>query len=257
VAHTGCEGAQWIGDTLHYAAHHDGFAFKWTANTGLMVWRKDSPEATSFRPDGNGGFYVVEQTTRQLARWNAKGERVEVLADRFEGKLLNRTNDCVVHPDGSVWFTDPDWLFSKRPQEKKELSGQFVFRWDPKTRSLTKAADGFDKPNGIAFSPDTKQLFITDSGTEHVYCFAVRGDGSLSDRQVFASFAEKGLDGLAFDRAGRLWCCTKDGIRIVDRIGKVIGLLKTPNKPTSIAFGTEGRVCVTTRDGCYISQVVE
>ena len=94
--HAGCEGAQWVGDTLHYAAHHDGFAFKWSESTGLVVWRKDSPEATSFRPDGAGGFYVVEQTTRQLTRWNAQGERVEVLADVYEGRKLNRPNDCVV-----------------------------------------------------------------------------------------------------------------------------------------------------------------
>jgi hypothetical protein len=74
--YAGCEGAQWLGDTLHFAAHHDHFAFQWSAATGLKSWRKDSPEATSFRPDGAGGFYVVEQTTRQLTRWNAQGERV-------------------------------------------------------------------------------------------------------------------------------------------------------------------------------------
>ena len=70
-SHAGCEGAQWVDGTLHYAAHHDGFAFQWSEAAGLVIWRKDSPEATSFRPDGAGGFYVVEQTTRQLARWSA------------------------------------------------------------------------------------------------------------------------------------------------------------------------------------------
>ena len=177
--HAGCEGTQWVGDTLHYAAHHDGFAFKWSEATGLAVWRKDSPEATSFRPDGAGGFYVVEQTTRQLTRWNAQGEPVEVLADTFEGRKLNRPNDVIVKSDGTLWFTDPDWLFSKRPNDKKELPGQFVFRFDPKTKTLTKAAEGFDKPNGIAFSPDEKHLFISDSGTPNVFRFPVNADGTL------------------------------------------------------------------------------
>lgn len=252
--HAGCEGAQWIGETLHYAAHHDGFAFKWSESAGLVIWRKDSPEATSFRPDGAGGFYVVEQTTRQLARWNEKGERIEVLADAFEGKKLNRPNDCVVKSDGSVWFTDPDWLFDKRPEDKKELPGQFVFRFDAKTQTLTKAAEGFDKPNGIVFSPDEKHLFITDTGTANVFRFPVHGDGTLGPREVFATFAEKGLDGLAFDPQGQLWVCTKDGIRIVALDGKAVGMLKTPGKPTSIAFGPDGRVAVTTREACFIFQ---
>ena len=253
--HAGCEGAQWVGDTLHYAAHHDGFAFKWSEATGLVVWRKDSPEATSFRPDGAGGFYVVEQTTRQLTRWNAQGERVEVLADTFEGKKLNRPNDVIVKSDGTLWITDPDWLFSKRPNDKKELPGQFVFRFDPKTKTLTKAAAGFDKPNGIAFSPDEKHLFISDSGTPNVFRFPVNADATLGPREVFATFNEKGLDGLALSPQGQLWVCTKDGIRITALDGKALGLLKTLGKPTSIAFGPEGRLAVTTRDACYVTKL--
>lgn len=250
--YAGCEGAQWLGDTLHFAAHHDGFAFRWSETTGLMAWRKDSPEATSFRTDGKGGFFVVEQTTRLLARWNAKGEQVEVLADRFEGRRLNRPNDVVVKSDGTLWLTDPDFLFSKRPGDKKELPGQFVFRLDPKTKTLVKAAEGFDKPNGIVFSPDEKHLFITDSGTPNIFRFAVHSDGTLGPRETFATFAEKGLDGLAFDPQGRLWCCTRAGIRIIGGDGKALGLIKTPGKPTSIAFGPEGRLAVTMSDGCFV-----
>jgi gluconolactonase len=250
--HAGCEGAQWVEGTLHYAAHHDGYAFRWSETTGLMVWRKDSPEATSFRPDGSGGFYVVEQKTRMLARWNAKGEQVEVLADRFEGKRLNRPNDVVVKSDGTLWLTDPDFLFAKRPADKKDLPGQFVFRLDPENKTLTKAAEGFDKPNGIVFSPDEKHLFITDSGTSNIFRFAVHPDGTLGARETFATVPEKGLDGLAFDLQGRLWCCTRAGIRIIGGDGTVLGLIKTPGKPTSIAFGPEGRLAVTMSDGCFV-----
>lgn len=252
--YAGCEGAQWLGDKLFFAAHHDRLAFHWDEARGLTVWRDDSPEATSFRPDGAGGFYVVEQTTRQLTRWNAEGQRVEVLADEFEGKKFNRPNDVVVKSDGSLWLTDPDWLFAQRPQESKELPGQFVFRFDPKTKTLTKVTEGLDKPNGIVFSPDETNLYITDSGTQHVFRYPVNTDGSLGTREIIASFAEKGLDGLAFDPTGRLWVCTRRGIRMVSQDGRLLGLLSTPGKPTSIAFGPDGLLAVTTRDACWVTR---
>lgn len=251
--HAGCEGAQWKDGTLYYAAHHDGYAFRWSPQSGLRIWRRDSPEATSFRPDGAGGFYVVEQTTRQLARWNASGERVEVLADRFEGKRLNRPNDCVVKSDGTVWFTDPDFLFSKRPEDRKELSGQFVFCWDPRSGGLRRSGEGFNKPNGIVFSPDEKFLFIGDSGSSELFRMSVKSDGSLEARERVAFFVEKGLDGLGFDPMGRLWVCTARGITILAGDGQVLGCLKIPGQPTSLAFGAGGELCVTTRDACFIT----
>lgn len=256
--YAGCEGAQWIGDTLHFAAHHDHLAFKWDEKNGLQKWRTDSPEATSFRPDGNGGFYVVEQTHRRLTRWDAQGRMTEVLADKFEGKRLNRPNDVIVKPsDGTLWFTDPDFLFKQRPQDVKELTGQYVYRHDPKTKQLTAVVRDADLtlPNGIALSPDEKWLYVTDSGSVNLYRWPVNADGTLGTREMFATFAEKGLDGLAFDPAGRLWCCTRSGVRILSQEGKALGLLQTPGKPTSISFGTQGRLCVTTRDACYVSRI--
>ncbi|MDP3071948.1 MAG: SMP-30/gluconolactonase/LRE family protein [Opitutaceae bacterium] len=251
----GSEGAQWIGEKLYFAAHHDRFAFTWTAQAGLAVWRDDSPEATSFRPDGSGGFYVVEQTTRQLTRWNAKGERTAVLADTFEGKRLNRPNDCAVRSDGTVWFTDPDFLFAQRPDEKKELTEQNLYRYDPRTRRLTAAARGLSKPNGLAFSPDEKFLYVTDSAGADILRFAVNADGTLGPREVFATLKVKGLDGLAFDPAGRLWCAAFNGVHVIDHTGRDLGVIALPSKPTAIAFSPASShlVCVTTRDDAFVA----
>ena len=253
--YAGSEGAQWISDTLHFAAHHDRLAFKWTERGSLAVWRDDSPEATSFRPDGADGFYVVEQSTRQLARWNAKGERVEVLADKFEGKRLNRPNDCIVRSDGTVWFTDPDFLFAQRKNEVKELTEQNLYRYDPRTRSLTAATRGLDKPNGLAFSPDEKFLFVTDSAGSDLLRFAVAPDGTLGSREVFATLKVRGLDGLAFDPAGRLWCAALDGVHVFDAAGRDLGTIKLPSKPTAIAFAAAPSklVCITTRDAAFVA----
>jgi len=253
--YAGSEGAQWIGDTLHFAAHHDRLAFKWTERGGLAVWRDDSPEATSFRPDGAGGFYVAEQTTRQLTRWNAKGERIEVLADKFEGKRLNRPNDCIVRSDGTVWFSDPDWLFAQRKGEVKELAEQNIYRFAPDTRQLTAVARGFDKPNGLAFSADEKFLFVTDSGGFDILRFAVLPDGTLGPREILATLKVKGLDGLALDSAGRLWCAALDGVHVFDSAGRDLGRIRFPFRPTAIAFAPPPSklVCVTTREAAFVA----
>ena len=255
--YAGSEGAQWLGDTLHFAAHHDRFAFTWHPRTGLAVWRDDSPEATAFRPDGRGGFYVVEQTTRQLARWDATGRRVEVLADRFEGKRLNRPNDAVVAPDGAVWFTDPDFLFAQRPEDKKELTEQNIYRFDPRTRQLTAAIRGLAKPNGLVFSADLRHLYVTDSANSDISRFAVAADGTTGPREVFATLKVRGLDGLAFDPAGRLWCAALDGVHVFDTTGRDLGVIALPSKPTAIAFAAAPSklVCVTTRDAAFITSL--
>jgi gluconolactonase len=255
--YAGCEGPQWIGDTLHFAAHHDRLAFQWTEKAGIVVWRDESPEATSFRPDDRGGFYVVEQTTRRLTRWDASGKMTEVLADRFEGKRLNRPNDCIVRSDGTVWFSDPDWLFAQRKDEVKELSEQNLYRYDPRSRALTAVARGFDKPNGLAFSPDEKFLYVTDTGGNDVLRFAVTPEGGLGPRETFATLKVKGLDGLAFDPQGRLWCAALDGVHVFDAAGRDLGVIKLPFKPTAIALAgsPSKRVAITTREAVFIAKL--
>ena len=255
---SGSEGPQWItvdGEpTLIFAAHHDHFVFRWSPKNGLKVWRDDSPEATAFRPDGAGGYYVVEQTGRQVTRWNEEAECTEVLADRYEGKRLNRPNDLRVHPDGSLWFTDPDFLFRLRPDEVKELEGQYLFRLDPQSKELTAVVKDAEKPNGIAISEDGKSLFFTDSMSKHVYRAPILDDGSVGEREIFAASATFGLDGLTFDSQGRLWCAAKTSVEVYQSDGALLGSYAFPSKPTAIAFHPDGWICVTTRDAAYVAQ---
>jgi gluconolactonase len=257
--YAGCEGAQWFGEggepTLLFAAHHDHFAFKWQARAGLQVWSDTSPEATAFRPDGHGGFFVVEQTTRRVVRWNARAQLTEVLAERFEGKRLNRPNDVIVRRDGTLWFSDPDFLFKQRPDEVKELTTQNIFRLDPRTKSLRAVVTDLKLPNGLAFSPDESLLYFDDSAGDAIFRARITAEGACEPREEFARIPAKGLDGLACDSAGRLWCAAMDGVHVFDATGKDLGTLKLPFKPTAIAFfaGTEPQVCVTTREAAFVA----
>lgn len=262
--YAGCEGAQWIkgdqGPTLLFAAHHDFLVFSWNEKSGLQVWKKDSPEATAFRPDGSGGFYVVEQSHRNVTHWDRSGQRTAVLAERFEGKRLNRPNDLIVHRDGTLWFTDPDYLFRQRPTDLKELDGQYLYRLDPRSGELRAVVKDLKLPNGLAFSPDYEMLYFNDASGDSIFRARLTPDGTLSPRETFARISVKGLDGLAFDPEGNLWCAAMDGVHVFDRSGRELGVLTFPFKPTSIAFfsshGAIPRVCVTTREAAFVTSLL-
>lgn len=257
--YAGCEGPQWIMEAgepaLLYAAQHDFFVFKWTERAGLRVWRGDSPEATAFRPDGRGGFFVVEQTTRRVVRWDQTAQVTEILAERYEGQRLNRPNDVVVRSDGTLWFSDPDFLFKQRTQDVKELPGQFIFRLDPATKALRAVVSDLKLPNGLAFSPDESQFYFTDTAGDEIFRALLGSDGLPGPRETFARIPAKGIDGLAFDAAGRLWCAAMDGVHVFDGNGKDLGTLTFPFKPTAIAFqgGERPQVCVTTREAAFVA----
>jgi gluconolactonase len=106
----------------------------------------------------------------------AANYEAELLVTSFYGRPFNSPNDVVVHSDGSIWFTDPNygWEQSIRPQPK--LPNQ-VYRYDPATRGIRAIADGFNRPNGICFSPDEKTVYVTDTDWIH-------GDGSTDDTRV-------------------------------------------------------------------------
>jgi gluconolactonase len=236
----GAEGTQWIVEndepTFIYAAHHDFLVFKWSKSRGLRKWRDDSPEATSFRPNGKGGYYVVEQTTRRVTRWNAEAKAVEVLADRYQGKRLNRPNDLRVKSDGSLWFTDPAFMYgSKFPDQVKELEEENVYRLDPKSKKLTVVQGSLGKPNGIAFSPDEKWLYLTDSMKSLILRCPVDGD-SLGKPETFVDLGFRGLDGISFDPAGNLWCGTRNGAYVYSPGKKLLGTVTFGEKVSSFAF---------------------
>lgn len=256
----GCEGAQWIpepgrtgGGHLRFGAVHTDVAFRWDETNGLRGLRSPSFEASAFRPHPAGGLIVAEQTTRQLVRYESDG-RVTVLVDRFEGKRLNRPNDIAVRRDGSVWFTDPDYLFKQRPQETKELAGQYVFRFDPATAELRAVVTDLKLPNGIAFTPNESTVYIGDSGAGTVDCWPVLADGTLGARASFVRPRHGGPDGLTVDAAGNVWIASAKAVEVFSSAGKPLAELVVPGKrPAATAIGgSRGEwLFVCTRDAVW------
>ncbi|MEM9157580.1 MAG: SMP-30/gluconolactonase/LRE family protein, partial [Verrucomicrobiota bacterium] len=238
----GCEGPLWVhndeGGYLLYGAVHTNIVYKWTPAKGAVEYKNPSNEASAFVPDPHnpGAFLVPEQTTRRIVRYNTNGT-VTTVADQYQGKSFNRPNDLVLHSDGSLWFSDPDWLFKQRPEEIKELDAQHIFRIDLKTGAVNSMDASLNKPNGIAFSHGERYLYATDSPTPRIYRWPVLPNKTLGPRETFASLAENGLDGIKFDKLGNLWVAAKQHVFIISPQGVPFAKIAVPIKPTAIAFG--------------------
>ena len=216
----------------------------------VAVLRDPSDNANGNVLDGEGRLVTCEHRTRRVVRQEANGD-LTVLADQFEHKPLNSPNDAVLAPDGAIWFTDP--VFGIRQpdeglQAEPEQGARRVYRIDP-GGGLDAVIDTLDQPNGIAFSPDGRTLYVAEAGAalnpegaREIVAFPMEADGRPGEGRVFAAMESGVPDGLAVDRAGRLYAACEDGVRVFDPDGTWLGRIATPGPAANVAFGgADGR----------------
>ncbi|MFD4632453.1 SMP-30/gluconolactonase/LRE family protein [Streptomyces sp. NPDC058284] len=232
---------------------------RWDETTGgVAVFRSPAGHVNGNTLDREGRLISCEQGNRRVTRTEPDG-RITVLADRYEGKRLNSPNDAVVHSDGSVWFSDPDFGITSDYEgfrAEPEIDGLNVYRVDPSTGAVRLVADGFGAPNGLVFSPDERQLYVSDTRGGHIRVFDVREDGTLSDGEVFAETKDgvSRFDNIRFDDGGRLWAAAiKGGVHCYDPDGTLIGRLRVPEPVSNIAFGgpKNNRLFLTATSSLY------
>jgi gluconolactonase len=161
--------------------------------------------------------------------------KYKVLADRFEGKKFNSPNDVVLGPDDALYFTDPTLDLVKG--EKQELPYKGVFRLDHKGK-LTLLVKDLDQPNGLAFSPDGKRLYVDDSHTKAIWIYDVGPRRTVTNGRLFGKEEGKGgPDGMRFDMQGNLYVTGPGGIWIWDTEGNHLGTIHVPEQPANLAWG--------------------
>ena len=257
------EGPVWDGDTL---------LFSDIPASRTVRWRQlpEGPEVTTFRAptgkangltlDKQGRLIRCEHSGRRVSRLEGDGT-ITTLADRYEGKRLNSPNDVVVKADGSIYFTDPPYGLETssaggpEPGAVKELDFHGVYRVGP-DGILTLLADDFDRPNGLAFSPDEHLLYIDDTTRRQVRVFTVQDDGTLADGRVFADMQspdEGGPDGMKVDVEGNIYCTGPGATWVYSPAGKLLGRIVTPERPANLAFGDSDwqTLFITARTSIY------
>jgi gluconolactonase len=222
-------------------------------NDRMLRWDEASGAVSVFRdraghPNGNtldrqGRLVTCEQGNRRVTRTEHDGT-ITVLADRWDGKRLNSPNDAAVRSDGAIYFSDPDFGITSDYEGYRgdsEIGANNVYRIDPDTGAVDLAAEGFGAPNGLVFSADERQLFVSDTRGGCIRVFDVAPDGKLSAGEVFAEAAARPgahFDNIRFDDAGRLWAAAMDdGVHCYDPDGTLLGRLIVPETVANISWG--------------------
>jgi gluconolactonase len=243
------EGPVWIeeGGYLLFSDINASKRMKYTPGQGVSVFQEHTNQANGLTRDLQGRILACEHETRRVTRRELDGS-ITVIANSFQGKRLNRPNDVVVKSDGSIYFTDPT---GPAAPEQWDLTFQGVYRVSPDLGTMTLLVNDFLTPNGIAFSPDERILYVNDSRRGHIRAFGVAGNGTLAlqtDR-VFADLRgnEPGVpDGMKVDTAGNVYCGGSGGLYILDSTGKknsAASSTANPRPPISASAATTGRPC--------------
>jgi len=265
------EGPVWMREGAGHLLFSDipaNAILKWSPEGGLSTFRQ--PVFPGNYPDGQfvgsngltldkqGRLVSCEHGNRRMARTEKDGS-ITVLADRFEGKRLNSPNDAVYKSNGDLYFTDPPYGFPKQDDDPaKELPFNGVFRLTGGGKLELLVSD-MTRPNGLAFSPDEKKLYIANSDAKRKVwmVYEVRSDGTLANGKVFYDVTQHqapGLpDGLKLDRAGNLYCTGPGGVWCFSPEGKHLGTIQPPEIPANCHWGdADGKTLyMTARTGLY------
>jgi len=194
------------------------------------VYREDSHGANGNAMDRQGRLYSCEYKARRVTRTDRKG-KIEVMADKFEGKRFNAPNDIVVRRDGHVYFTDP--LFT--PLDQRELDFYGVYHVTPKGR-IEAIVRSKTRPNGVTLSPDGKILYVANTDERNIRAYNLDGQGRASNGRIAIANLQGGPDGIRTDVKGNLYIAAR-GVVVYSPGGELLGKITPPVSPRNLAFG--------------------
>jgi gluconolactonase len=264
------EGPVWHPDGyLLFSDPNANTIYRWTPDGAVSVFRSKSgytgvdigeyhqPGSNGLTLDRNGLLTINEHGNRRVTRLERTG-KITVLADRYDGKRLNSPNDLVYRSDGTLYFTDPPFGLPKAfddPRKELPFSGVYMVK-DSQVQLLTKELSG---PNGIAFSPDERYLYVDNWDLKHkvLMRYEVNPDGTIANGKVFHDFTRDpepvALDGIKVDVQGNVYVSAPGGLWILSPAGKTLGRIVPPEHDANFTFGdADGKsLYLTASTGLY------
>lgn len=260
-----CEGPVWVrnGGFLLFSDIPNNAIMRWNEKSGCTLYLKpagytgESPRGGESGSNGlaiarNGRLILCQHGDRRIARLDALGDHPQpkyvTIADEYNGQRFNSPNDVVVHSTGALYFTDPPYGLEKNMDDPtKELPFQGVYRIAPDTK-VTLLTTELERPNGIAFSPDEKTLYVANSHGPRpiIMAFPIKDDGTLGEGREFFSARELikqhegSCDGMTVDEHGNLFATVPGGVAVIAPDGKHLGMLLTGKRTSNCEFGEDG-----------------
>src|SRR2546428_1872950 len=231
------EGPLWHPDEFYYFVDvRSSVLYRMTPGRAPEIVREKTGGGNGTTFDLQGRLVLCEGDNRRVTRASADG-RVEILMDRFEGKRLNRPNDVVCKSDGSIYFTDPGL---RVPLAERELPHAGVYRVAPD--GTARLVADFEYPNGLAFSPDERRLYVANTRwAQYIHVLELDDDGAMVRRRLFTDMSsdeKEGVpDGMKVDVDGRVSCTGPGGPSVFAPDGARLGIIRTPEVPANLAFG--------------------
>jgi gluconolactonase len=250
------EGPAWTGERLLFSDVQGDIMYAYdpeAEDKAISVFRKPSGKSNGLFIDKAGRLIACEHWNRRVSVTGTDGE-VKTLVDSYEGKKLNSPNDLIVHSSGALYFTDPTYGLEKREKEQA-VNGLFRLAPGGKLIRLQTNLESIN-PNGLAFSPDEKRLYVNASKWNYpprhvIHVFDVQPDGMLKNEREFAIV--KGPDGMVMDTEGRLYVAASKGVVVFDSSGREIETITFPASPANVTFGGKdlSTLYVTAQKGLY------
>lgn len=274
---TWTEGPVWIGSAtdghLLFSDIPRNSIFRWKQGEGVSLFMNPSgytgvtyyglePGSNGLLLDADGNLVMCEHGDRRVSVLTPKGGK-RTLADNYQGKRLNSPNDAVLKSNGDLYFTDPPYGLPARENDpRRELDHFGVYRISRKSGDVTLITKQLQRPNGIAFSPDEKTLYVAQSDPKQAIwmAFDVLTDGSAGEGRVLHDVTslvgkEPGLpDGMSVDQKGNLWASGPGGIFVISPQGKPLGRITTGQRTSNCCFGEDGTTLFLTVD-MYLCRV--
>lgn len=223
---------------------------KLTSTGEISSFHEPSNYANGLTLDLDGGLLICEQGAQRLVKMDSNGN-VTVVADSYQGKPFNSPNDAWVHPNGSIYMSDPHY---KYPLTGPSQDGEYVYRISSDHQQVSAIITDIPKPNGVVGTEDGKTLYVASTEQEKVFRYDINSDGTVSNK---TDFANQKSDGMTLDERGNVYLTWRGGVSVRNPAGVEIEFIDTEQSPANVGFGgRDGKTLfITARTSLYSLQM--